>query len=174
MDMKDNPWKSVFEDDEGYEETAWIDGYLSGQASSLGELTGGSVWGDYHPVENGYAQSLASAIGQIRDRPSFADDSELKDANVLYRVNRYAFDICGDGYRFRVFTLACRPIFPVEMQIDEGIYQELSFELRSYSRGSSEEFSVRLGSSDELKHVFGLLLKSNKLRYILRQLCAVR
>lgn len=55
MDEKGNLWELVFEDDEGYEETAWIEGYLCGQANSLKEMADGSVWGDYHPLENGCA-----------------------------------------------------------------------------------------------------------------------
>lgn len=170
MGKTDNPWVAVLEDGPGYEETCCIEDYLEKQANLLSDATHGHVRAEYHPVESKYVRSFTSGLSQFgKTVSSFVDESKYEDAGMLYETKFYAFDIYGRNYRFRLFSLDCKPIFPVKLRIDEGVYKDASSRIEQITGGSWSD-AVSIQSFKMLQEVFECILTSNKLKYLLRRL----
>ncbi len=135
---------------------------LRGQARILSQKTKGKVKATFSKIDsssNGIADSLIRSISEIRDGIS---EDELKgktDANILYNFVRYKFEIYNDTYRFRVFTLNYRSIFPIQIEIDEGIREERGF----YP-------TENINSDEELTKIVSSVFSSLKLQVIIRKL----
>ena len=86
-------------------------------------------------------------------------EAELQDkidANKLYSFTNYKFEIYNDTYRFRVFVLENRMMFPIFIQPDEGIATELGY-------GNQ----VTIYSNDDLPKIISNIFSSQKLQNII-------
>ena len=87
--------------------------------------------------------------------------NDKTDVNTLYRLEKYKFEIYSNTYKFRVFTVENRTVFPIYINIDEGICAELNCQQR-------EEVS----SNRELEELVSSVFHSNKLKTILSRMLA--
>ena len=108
------------------------------------------------------SQSLVSiAGGGTKEEIIDTELSGKKDLNEIYLFKKYKFEIFNDTYRFRVFILNYRPVFPLELEPDEGIKDELNL--------STTE---RINSDDELCNLVSSLFSSKKLKMIISRMIA--
>lgn len=109
---------------------------LRAQATVIGKKTDGRVKATFSKsprvntnLENALYKT-ATAINEIAKQysaDSYEDDelSTKKDINSLFNYSQYRFEIYNYTYRFRIFTLKNRELFPIEIIPDEGISEEL-------------------------------------------------
>ena len=91
-------------------------------------------------------------------------ESELegkKDLNSIYSFVKYKFEIFNDTYRFRIFILNYRPVFPIEIDVDEGIKDELNL-----------SSTHRINSDDELRELVTAIFSSTKVQMIIKRMYA--
>lgn len=69
--------------------------------------------------------SMASMVGEKRIEVLDDELTGKTDANELYNFQPYKFEIYNEQYRFRVFVLKNRMMFPIQLDVDEGIRSEL-------------------------------------------------
>lgn len=81
-------------------------------------------------------------------------DEELAnktDINDLYKITNYKFELYNDEYRFRLFVLNYSVMFPISLEIDEGILESVH-----YKNGSP------ISSNSELEDLLKEIFSSNK------------
>ena len=169
MANPNNPWLSALSDGEGYEETSGVKEFLKEQGDLLSEATSGKVNAVFRKAAR-IAEGMAVTATILAARAAAAHGQPLEDANTLYRSERYAFEIQSAKYRFILFWMELDPVFPAILEIDEGVFEEVSQEVLRHSEPSGNECAVEVASFEELKSVFSALLRSHKLRYLLRRL----
>jgi len=140
---------------------------LREQARALEKKTNGKVKATFSKIE--YRENLASITANagkifapllINAQDEILDDElqQKKDFNELYRVTKYKFEIFNDSYRFRLFTLNHREVYPIDLVLDEGIKSELA-------ASSSCSLNVVEGNS-ELESLLILIFTSNKVKTV--------
>lgn len=142
-------------------------GILREQAKIISKKTEGKIKGTFSKVtykKNGLTElsRAMSALPLSGNLVEEDDDKELKgktDANKLYDLERYKFEIYSDKYRFRIFTLDNRSVFPVYINIDEGICEELEFDRRE-----------EIASNRELEDMVSSVINSKKLQTIISRM----
>ncbi|MBO5569382.1 MAG: hypothetical protein J6A79_10695 [Clostridia bacterium] len=142
-------------------------GILREQAKIISKKTEGKIKGTFSKVtykKNGLTElsRAMSALPLSGNLVEEDDDKELKgktDANKLYDLERYKFEIYSDKYRFRIFTLDNRSVFPVYINIDEGICEELEFDRRE-----------EIASNRELEDMVSSVFNSKKLQTIISRM----
>ena len=139
---------------------------LREQARLLEKKTSGKIKATFSKME--YKKSATEIMGRtilaIAGSKEEIIEAELegkKDFNNLYNFTEYKFEIFNDTYRFRVFVLKYRIVFPIEIEVDEGIKDELKL--------SSTEL---INSDDELKEIVSTVFSSDKLQMIIRRMYA--
>ena len=151
--------------------------FVKEQCRYLNRSTGGKVRGRFiRTAKHVLAPSLADIIGgsempsRLGEPISETPEDDLADANDLYELKRYSFDILSNTYRFRVFDVILGPVYPVAMELDEGIYEEQKADL--YLRFSCDDKRCSLTIEDEggFAEAFSISIRSKKVRFILRQL----
>ena len=81
-------------------------------------------------------------------------DEELSgktDVNALYKITKYKFELYNSEYRFRLFVLNYREMFPISLVVDEGILEDIQYKNDS-----------PLSSNDDLKDVLRDIFSSYK------------
>ena len=140
---------------------------LREQAKNISKKTEGKIKGTFSKItykKNGLTE-LSKAISALPLSGNLIeenDDKELvgkTDANVLYNLERYKFEIYSEEYRFRIFTLDNRPVFPVFINIDEGICEELQFNRRE-----------EIASNRELEEMVSSVFNSRKVQTIISRM----
>lgn len=111
--------------------------------------------------------STLKTIGQVvsaLSSPMYEEvlEAELdkkKDANDLYKITPYKFELYNDEYRFRLFVLNYREMFPITLDIDEGILEDIQ-----YKNGSP------IFSNDELKNTIREVFSSFKVNSVVMKM----
>jgi len=81
-------------------------------------------------------------------------DEELldkTDVNALYKITKYKFELYNDEYRFRLFVLNHREMFPISLVVDEGILEDIQYKNES-----------PISNNDDLKNVLRDIFSSYK------------
>ena len=178
MCASNNLWANVVKSDGGYEDTSKVIPFFLEQASGLGEATDGKVTAVFDRTEKVINPSsvgalLSSALASSGLAPSpFLDNvsQPLDDANSLYFENHYAFEIRSNRYRFRLLSLTVRPLFPVEMRVDEGVHDDVEDLLRGVAEREDGTTNITIHSFSDMTRCFEVLLGSKKLGYLVRSL----
>lgn len=178
MSDNENLWSTVLGNTETYEETDEAIDYLRKQASDLSSATNGAVFAVFDQVEDSLnIRAMQAAIGQIssEQRKLMAslqgeDALSLKNANDLYSKSDYAFEIRTERYRFRLFTMAVGPVFPVEMRVDEGAFKDIKFALKRVVGQPSKTNTIDIPNFESLRKVFETLIGSKKVVYLINRL----
>ena len=87
--------------------------------------------------------------------------NEKKDVNELYNKINYKFEIYNETYRFRVFVLEYRILYPIEIIVDEGIKSEISRSIKTtiYNNAELTDCISSIFSSRKLKDIILQMMK---------------
>lgn len=137
---------------------------LREQARLLEKKTDKKVKATFSKIEY---KNGAEQLGRIVQHISASISSEVledelaekKDANELYRIVNYKFEIYNSTYRFRVFTLHYKEFYPFYITIDEGIQNELAF-----------ASDICIDNNASLKELISSIFSSQKLRTIISRM----
>lgn len=112
----------------------------------------------------GSIASVTSLFGAIEE------SSKKIDANELYRVSEYEFALYTDVYKFRIFRLLIKPIYPIVLILDEGINEEISSYIKSLCKSLDKPNEYSLENEVEFSNVLKKVLQCRKVQYIVREL----
>lgn len=144
---------------------------LRSQARLLEKKTSGKVKATFSKIsykpdslsDSGLlAEALVSMASIVGEKKVEVLDDELTgktDANELYNFQSYKFEIYNEQYRFRVFVLRNRIVFPIQLDVDEGIRSELHLPT-----------DINIQSNSELKEIVSNIFASHKLGTIVMQM----
>lgn len=140
---------------------------LREQARAIDKKTNGAIKATFSKItykKNGLSE-LSKVVSVLSGTNTMVEEDDLlndkTDVNTLYRLEKYKFEIYSNTYKFRVFTVDNRTVFPIYINIDEGICAELNCQQR-------EEVS----SNRELEELVSSVFHSNKLKTILSRMLA--
>ena len=138
---------------------------LREQAKIIDKKSNGAIKASFSKIKykkNGLAELTKVANAMYGVTVAFQEDDELKDKtdiNTLYRLEAYKFEIYSNTYKFRIFTIENRTVFPVYINIDEGIRTEID-------RREREEIK----SNKELEEVVSAVFHSSKIKTIISRM----
>lgn len=164
MSEKIDLWDDFDLGEETFEENKAVE-IIRQQAKLLEKKTQGYVKASFKKID--YKTSTKEVLSKITEVisgvPSIEmPDSDLqdkKDVRDWYANVKYKFEIYSDTYHFRVFTLNNREMFPISMNLDEGIKEEfLNLNVE------------KINSNDELRSVLTSIFSSTKLKKIITRL----
>lgn len=144
---------------------------LRAHALSLKSKTNGVVKATFSKIEyNTRSLEVAAGIGKaIAEQMTVGSEileeelKDKKDGNALFQTETYKFEIYNNTYRFRVFTLECKPVYPISIRVDEGIRNEMNLNAVYCLEDENELIDVVRG-------IFG----SQKLRYIINSMLKMK
>lgn len=160
----DDLWGNIIIDDVELNDSKALE-ILKEQARILEKKTHGIIKATFSKIDykvtpiDIFSQTLLSVAVTEREIIDLNLENK-KDVNEIYTFVKYKFEIYNDTYRFRVFILKFRPIFPIEIEIDEGIREELGI--------SSKELLIN--SDNELKKIVSDIFSSPKLQMIIKRM----
>lgn len=118
-------------------------------------------------ISQEYAQTVKSVIQGTKTEK---DQLSQKDANSLYDTNRYAFDIYGDEYKFRVFTADVGPVYPVHVKPDKDICHEVEDDLERFLDLYTESLNYWINDDEAVHSFFKVIIKSRKMQFMVKRL----
>ncbi len=139
---------------------------LREQARLLEKKTGGKVKATFSKIEyktisvEGIGKALLSITGRQEE---IVDLNDKKDFNEKLKYVKYKFEIYNLNYKFRVFILNYRSVFPLEIEVDEGIRDELNMLPLEI-----------INSDEELKEKVSSVFRSKKLQMIMNKLYSMK
>lgn len=95
---------------------------------------------------------------------------ELIDADAFLRKQRYAFEICNETYKFRVFTMLISPIFPVEMVIHIEIFRSIASKIKGIAELGHTEGSIIIPNVAAFETVLQMILMEPEVHYLVTTL----
>lgn len=119
---------------------------------------------DNQPNSGRLAEALISMTSVVGEKKVEIQDDELAgktDVNELYNFQPYKFEIYNEQYRFRVFVLRNRMMFPIQLDVDEGIRSELNLPV-----------DIKIQSNSHLTEIVSNIFASHKLGTIVSQMMA--
>lgn len=173
--MYDNLWGN-FDNTDAYKTTDAIKKILREQSERLKEVTDNKVNGKFGIIKQvggiSALETIASATKKMAGQEVIGDtnDVNLIDANSLYKNKRYGYEIYTNEYKFRVFELSLKPIYPITIKIDEGILEECGSDISLYARHDDGEFEIE--SDEDFIFIIARVFRSNKVHYIVSKLMA--
>ena len=177
----ENLWKipSVDTPEESAENVMEI---MREQAQYLRDGTDGKVRAEFHEI----TAEIQNDNGSRELNSSASDKNRMEDANDLYHVRQYGFDIYNGYYKFRLFSMDLTAVYPIYMDLDDdvmketvGVFRESSLrigyrdypEYNNYSEYDSEPpMYLLIKSDDELMKALKILFSSRKVQFILYKL----
>lgn len=156
-------WPMTF-GEEDFEENNSKD-IIKTQAKALQSLTNGLVSAvftklTYRQVNKGYSfEGVGKFFKEIGPRYEEDLEPELdnkKDASVFFHTEKFKFEIYSDKYRFRVFILKYHVLYPITLEIDEDIADDLKI-----------EYIQEIKSNSDLKEQLRKIFASKKLYTII-------
>ena len=167
----DSLWPK-FDELEKIEENNSIE-ILRSQARAIKSETNGVVNATFTKMT--YKSGPASAIQNIRQTmaalssPVFEEvlDEELKDKtdiNTLFANTRYRFELFNAEYRFRLFIVDYREMYPISLEVDEGIEEEITYKNNSpiSNDGELKDVLTDIFSSRKVCTVVSRMLQKQK------------
>lgn len=146
---------------------------LRTQAKAIKSLTNGVVNAtfskmNYNPGPTNALKRLGETITALSS-PTFEEQleeelQEKTDINVLFTETRYKFEIFNNEYRFRLFVLDYREMFPISLEVDGGILEDISYRNNSPIMGNDELKNIvkEIFSSFKVHSVVSKMLQKNK------------
>lgn len=114
-----------------------------------------------------YAQTVKSVF---QNATTEKDQLSQIDANSLYDTNRYAFDIYGNEYKFRVFTADVGPAYPVRVKPDKDICHEVEDDLERFLDLYTETLNYWINDDEAVHSFFKVIIKSRKMQLMVKRL----
>lgn len=82
-----------------------------------------------------------------------------RDANVLFDIVKYKFELFNDEFRFRLFVFNYSEMFPVTIEVDGGIQEEIRYKNND-----------PINSNDELKDVLKEIFSCHKVSAVVHRM----
>lgn len=138
---------------------------LKTQAKQLSKQTKGIVRATFSKIN--YNSKYSNVLKTLEKFSSEGLSTELsdddlkdkKDANELYKTAKYKFEIYNENYKFRLFVINYRLEYPITIEIDEDIKNELKLE-HTPVKGT-------IDNDNELKELLSNIFNSKKVRTII-------
>ena len=108
------------------------------------------------------AVQVIEKLGMVHRTP----DVVLLDADDMYKVDNFRFEVRSDRYRFRLLTAIFGPLYPAVMSVDRGVCNDLAKSCERFNFSEGEPCEISIEDDDGLDRTFRLLLDSEKLNYI--------
>lgn len=133
---------------------------LREQAKLLSQKTNGKIKATFAKINylGNSLKMLQSAMNYVEVNES--ETKGKKDVNDLYNFVNYKFEIYNSTYKFRVFILKYRPIYPIKIEVDEGIREEFSW----------FETTKDIINDNDLKETIATIFSSKKLQTIINRI----
>ena len=166
---------------EDLEYTDNISGIMEAQAKYLFTYTQGKVFAvfDEMKIDGSLSDNISvisnamkviSGVVGFQQKVSKTSADELLDANSMYFDKRYGFEICTEKYRFRLFELRMKPIYPIEIIIDAGICENIKNELDKIAIPMEKSNQYILVDEECFCNVLQKILQDRKVHYIISEL----
>ena len=166
---------------EDLEYTDNISGIMEAQAKYLFTYTQGKVFAVFDEMKidgslsdnisvMSNAMKVISGVVGFQQKVSKTSADELLDANSMYFDKRYGFEICTEKYRFRLFELRMKPIYPIEIIIDVGICENIKNELDKIAIPMEKSNQYILVDEECFCNVLQKILQDRKVHYIISEL----
>ena len=166
---------------EDLEYTDNISGLMEAQAKYLFTYTQGKVFAVFDEMKidgslsdnisvMSNAMKVISGVVGFQQKVSKTSADELLDANSMYFDKRYGFEICTEKYRFRLFELRMKPIYPIEIIIDAGICENIKNELDKIAIPMEKSNQYILVDEECFCNVLQKILQDRKVHYIISEL----
>lgn len=180
MEYKDF-WGFTNENQAPVQYTKEIFNIMEHQCKMLLKHTDNNVFGVFGEMNNDgsfvkalniFATALKGATGMAGTTETIdgMSTNELIDAGDMLHKQRYAFEICNETYRFRVFTILIAPIFPVEMFINADIYKSIARRIKGIVKLDDTEERITIPNEDVFETVLQMILMDAKVHYIVTEL----
>ena len=180
MEYKDF-WGFTNENQAPVQDTKEIFKIMEHQCKMLLKHTDNNVFGVFSELKNegSFAKALSIFATALKGTTGMAgttetingmSTNELIDAGDMLHKQRYAFEICNETYRFRVFTILIAPIFPVEMVINADIYKSIAGRIKGIVKLDDTEGSITIPNEDVFETVLQIILMDTKVHYIVTEL----
>lgn len=95
------------------------------------------------------------------------DTANLKDANELYKNQKYGFEIYNTTYKFRIFEMLIEPTYPIHMIIDEGVVSNIENDILHCAEKGTYENCYLIDSDNTLLECLKLIFSCKKVKFIL-------
>lgn len=118
-------------------------------------------------ISQEYAQTVKSVFQNSKTEK---DQLSQIDANSLYDTHRYAFDIYGDEYKFRVFTADVGPVYPVRVKPDKDICHEVEDDLERFLDSYTDTLNYWINDDEAVHSFFKVIIKSRKMQFMVKRL----
>ncbi len=176
-----NYWNINKDTLEDLEYTDNISGIMEAQAKYLFAYTQGKVfavfdemkidgsWNDNISVMSNAMKVISGVVG-FQQKVTRTSTDKLLDANLMYFDKRYGFEICTEKYRFRLFELRMKPIYPIEIIIDAGICENIKNELDKIAIPMEKSNQYILVDEECFCNVLQKILQDRKVHYIISEL----
>lgn len=159
--MEDLWTSSTFDTENPVEESKAVQ-LLREQAKLLKQKTDGKVCATFSKLtgtilDTPEMRELIGGISRFVAAPE--GDEELKgkkDIGVQYGSIAYKFELFNDVYRFRVFELIDKRLFPITIMCDADISEQWGFNDK-----------ILIGNNKELEDVVRQILGSNKVKSVI-------
>ena len=176
-----NYWNINNDTLEDLEYTDNISGIMEAQAKYLFTYTQGKVFAVFDEMKidgslsdnisvMSNAMKVISGVVGFQQKVSKTSADELLDANSMYFDKRYGFEICTEKYRFRLFELRMKPIYPIEIIIDAGICENIKNELDKIAIPMEKSNQYILVDEECFCNVLQKILQDRKVHYIISEL----
>ena len=180
MEYKDY-WGFADVDQSPVEHTKEIFSIMNYQCKMLAKHTDKNVFGIFGEMKNDSAlirtaATLATVLKSVSGMTGNTETvdglstKELLDADGLLAKQRYAFEICNETYRFRVFSILIPPIFPVEMTINAEIYSGIANKINKIVHTVNPEGNLSVANIAQFEAVLQGILMDKKVHYIVAEL----
>lgn len=143
------------------------------QATLLETKTNGKVKADFSRIHYQYKQeqtsmqimqnmlktmSVLSSVTTSQPQLVEVDErKDLEDASHFYEQGEYKFEIYSDKYKFRLFTLEYKSVFPLKIEVEYGILED-------------KVVTENIKSMEALKSLLISIFVSNKVRFIIQKM----
>lgn len=155
---------------------------LKNQCHILKERTGGKVFGKFTKIKkiaSPMVQGMAKVVTQFAKHtasliPEEQMDEEyennLYDADGLYSISTYGFEIYNKSYKFRIFEATIPPVYPIKLIVDEDIMEELAIAPIAEELREEYQNAIMINNENELVSSLRNILTSKKVRFILKRM----
>lgn len=141
---------------------------LREQAKAIRAATGNKVYGTFSKMS--YKTVPADSIGILgemitslslpcREELFEAELANKKDANALYNKEKYKFEIYNEEYRFRLFVVNYCELFPITLEVDNGILNEIK-----------HSNNIEINTNDELKYIIREIFACKKVNTVISKM----
>lgn len=181
MQTEENYWDKLFENGSGKSTDNVID-YFNSQARQLAQASNGKVTAILDRMinldrDNDRLANMTMALQAVVNCSEVGSmiKPRLKDANELYCDGSYAFEIRSNSYRFRLFEFELGALYPLNIALDEGIFNELdsSIKQRFAVNDADSTYTLAVESDDDLDILFKAILNTRKVAFLVKKLFAL-